>query len=83
VLYKNAIYSFHFPVVLVLLFCSFPVEGNRSDPGHFNLAFDMPSPLGGYFQIQDDYLDFSWSLSYSGRSRPTWITSVRGGSTRP
>jgi len=86
VLYKTAIYSFYFPVALAfrLLFFCFPVEEkNESDPDCYKLAFDMLSPLGEYFQIQGDYLDFSRSLSYSGRSGPTWITSVRGASIRP
>jgi len=83
VLYKTAIYSFYFPVALALLFCGFPVKKNESVRDYYKLAFDMLSPLGEYFQIQDDYLDFSRNLSYSGRSGPTWTTSVRGASTRP
>ena len=80
-LYKTARYSF--PVALALLFCSFPVERkNESDPDYYKLPFDMLSPLGEYFQIHDDYFDFSRSLSCSGGSGPTWTTIIRGALTR-
>jgi len=60
VLYKTAIYSFYLPVALALLLCGFPVEKkSESDPDYYKLAFDILLPLGEYFQIQDDYLDFS------------------------
>ena len=60
VLYKTAIYSFYLPVALALLICGFPVEKkSESDPDYYKLAFDILLPLGEYFQIQDDYLDFS------------------------
>jgi len=79
VLYKTAICPLYFPVALAVLFSGFPVEKkNDSDPDYYKLAFDMLSPLGEYFQVQDDYLNFSRSLSYSGRSGPTWTTSIHG-----
>jgi len=77
--FKTAIYSFYFSFALALLFCGVSLEKrNESDPDYYKLAFDMLSPLGDYFQIQDDSFDFSRSLSYSGGSEPTWTTSVRG-----
>jgi farnesyl diphosphate synthase len=60
VVYKTAIYSFYLPVALALLVCGFPVEKNiESDPDYYKLASDILLPLGEYFQIQDDYLDYS------------------------
>ncbi|KAH7867768.1 farnesyl pyrophosphate synthetase [Lentinula edodes] len=45
VVYKTAFYSFYLPVALAMLFCCVPT---------FILI-----PLGEYFQIQDDFLDFA------------------------
>ena len=67
--YKAVICSLDFPVALALLFCGFPVEKkNESEPDYYELAFDILSPLGEYFQIEGGHLNFSRSLSYSGRS---------------
>jgi farnesyl diphosphate synthase len=50
------------------LFCGFPVEKkNESDPDFYKLALDILLPLGEYFQIQDDYLDYSGTPEQIGK----------------
>jgi farnesyl diphosphate synthase len=68
VLYKTAIYSFYLPVALALLLCGFPVEKKQeSDPDYYKLALDILLPLGEYFQIQDDYLDYAGTPEQIGK----------------
>ena len=68
VIYKTAHYSFYLPVALALLLCGFPVEKrNESDPDFFKIALDILIPLGEYFQIQDDYLDYSGTPEQIGK----------------
>jgi farnesyl diphosphate synthase len=60
ILYKMAIYSFYLLIALALLLCRFPVEKkHESDPDYYKLALNILLPLGEYFQIQDDYLDYA------------------------
>jgi farnesyl diphosphate synthase len=67
VIYKTAIYSY-LPVAFALLICGFPVEKkNESDPDYSKLALDILLPLGEYFQIQDDYLDFAETPEQIGK----------------
>ncbi|KAI0316639.1 farnesyl diphosphate synthase [Amylostereum chailletii] len=68
VIYKTALYSFYLPVALALLFCGFPMENpTPTSPDVYKLAFDILVPLGEYFQIQDDYLDFSGTPEQIGK----------------
>jgi len=68
VIYKTAIYSFYLPVALALLICGFPVEKQKeSDPDFYKIALDILVPLGEYFQIQDDYLDYSGTPEQIGK----------------
>jgi len=68
VLYKTAIYSFYLPVALALLLCGFPVEKkDESDPDYYKIALNILLPLGEYFQIQDDYLDFAGTPEQIGK----------------
>ncbi|KAH9059401.1 isoprenoid synthase domain-containing protein [Lactarius deliciosus] len=68
VIYKTALYSFYLPVALALLLCGFPVEKwNESDPEYYKIALDILVPLGVYFQIQDDYLDYSGTPEQIGK----------------
>ncbi|KAI9439003.1 farnesyl diphosphate synthase [Lactarius indigo] len=68
VIYKTALYSFYLPVALALLLCGFPVEKrNESDPDYFKISLDILVPLGEYFQIQDDYLDYSGTPEQIGK----------------
>ena len=60
VIYKMALYSFYLPVALALFLCGFPAQNrNESDPDYYKTALDILVPLGEYFQIQDDYLEYS------------------------
>ncbi|KAJ7367785.1 farnesyl-diphosphate synthase [Mycena albidolilacea] len=61
VLYKTAYYSFYLPVALALYMSGVPesytLEGKIVEP--YKVALSILLPLGEYFQIQDDFLDFS------------------------
>ena len=68
VLYKTALFSFYLPVALALLLCGFPVETrNESDPDYYKIALAILVPLGEYFQIQDDYLDYAGTPEQIGK----------------
>ncbi|THH28348.1 hypothetical protein EUX98_g5847 [Antrodiella citrinella] len=56
VVYKTAFYSFYLPVALAMRVCGVP-NTPTNDP--YALASSILIPLGTYFQIQDDFLDFS------------------------
>ena len=61
VIYKTAYYSFYLPVALAMYMCgvphSSPTSAPDSDP--YALAQSILIPLGEYFQVQDDFLDFA------------------------
>lgn len=64
--YKTAYYSFHLPVALAMYMCSIPETYTIRLPSQetkiiraYDLALSILIPLGEYFQIQDDFLDFS------------------------
>ncbi|KAJ3711139.1 farnesyl-diphosphate synthase [Lentinula raphanica] len=63
VIYKTAFYSFYLPVALAMLFCRIPTSytlpGSKSPVAPYEVAQAILIPLGEYFQIQDDYLDFA------------------------
>ncbi|TFK71150.1 isoprenoid biosynthesis-like protein [Pluteus cervinus] len=71
VVYKTAFYSFYLPVALALYVAGIPesysVPVSSSTPGEtttriiepYAVAKDFLIPLGEYFQIQDDFLDYS------------------------
>jgi farnesyl diphosphate synthase len=70
VLYKTALFSFYLPVALALLLCGFPwavEKRNESDPDYYKIALDILVPLGEYFQVQDDYLDFAGTPEQIGK----------------
>ena len=68
VIFKTALYSFYLPVALALLLCGFPAEKRReSDLDFYKTALDILVPLGEYFQIQDDYLDYSGTPEQIGK----------------
>ncbi|KAJ7123048.1 isoprenoid synthase domain-containing protein [Mycena epipterygia] len=61
VIYKTAYYSFYLPVALAMYMSGVPtsytLEGKTIEP--YKVASSILIPLGEYFQIQDDFLDFS------------------------
>ncbi|KAJ4473801.1 farnesyl-diphosphate synthase [Lentinula aciculospora] len=62
VVYKTAFYSFYLPVALAMLFCGIPTSytlHNSSPVAPYEVAKGILIPLGEYFQIQDDFLDFA------------------------
>jgi farnesyl diphosphate synthase len=68
ILYKTGLYTFYLPVALAMLLCGFPVERkNESDTDYYKLACNILVPLGEFFQIQDDYLDFAGTPEQIGK----------------
>ncbi|KDQ49721.1 hypothetical protein JAAARDRAFT_617078 [Jaapia argillacea MUCL 33604] len=70
VIYKTAYYSFYLPVAAAMYMCGIPAStttpnGTTSDP--YKLALDILIPLGEYFQIQDDFLDFAGTPEQIGK----------------
>ncbi|KAF7330909.1 Fructose-bisphosphate aldolase [Mycena venus] len=61
VTFKTAYYSFYLPVALAMLMSGVPtsytLDGRTIEP--YKVARSILLPLGEYFQIQDDFLDFS------------------------
>ncbi|KAH9850535.1 farnesyl-diphosphate synthase [Lenzites betulinus] len=58
VIYKTAYYSFYLPVGLAMYMTGIP---HAADPAQdpYALAQSILIPLGEYFQVQDDFLDFA------------------------
>jgi len=69
VIYKTAYYSFYLPVALAMYMCHIPTQyslgATTADP--YKLALDILLPLGEYFQIQDDFLDYSGTPEQIGK----------------
>jgi len=69
VIYKTAYYSFYLPVALAMYMCHIPTSyslgSSTADP--YKLALDILLPLGEYFQIQDDFLDYSGTPEQIGK----------------
>ncbi|KAG5650736.1 hypothetical protein H0H81_011220 [Sphagnurus paluster] len=65
VIYKTAYYSFHLPVALAMHLSNIPEAYNVQVPEGiknikpYDIALSILIPLGEYFQVQDDFLDFS------------------------
>ncbi|KAI0345450.1 farnesyl-diphosphate synthase [Trametopsis cervina] len=66
VVYKTAFYSFYLPVALAMYYCEIPHE-QPSLPDPYKLAESILIPLGEYFQIQDDFLDFHGTPEQIGK----------------
>ncbi|KAJ7229178.1 isoprenoid synthase domain-containing protein [Mycena pura] len=69
VIYKTAYYSFYLPVALAMHLSGVPATytiGEQTvEP--YKAALSILLPLGEYFQIQDDFLDFSASPEELGK----------------
>jgi len=65
VIYKTAFYSFYLPVALAMRIAGVPDSYvPAATPGSapvsaYKVALDILVPLGKYFQVQDDFLDYS------------------------
>jgi len=70
VLYKTAYYSFYLPVACAMLMTRIP-ETYTIPPSTtvqpYAIASSILLPLGEYFQIQDDYLDYSGTPEQIGK----------------
>lgn len=71
VIYKTAFYSFYLPVALAMRMCGVPESYNDPSTGvsvqPYEVAKSILIPLGEYFQIQDDFLDFSGTPAAIGK----------------
>ncbi|KAF8637222.1 hypothetical protein AX17_002973 [Amanita inopinata Kibby_2008] len=74
VIYKTAYYSFYLPVALAMHMCLVPESYTLSGSGGFtetvyayNVARDILIDIGEYFQIQDDFLDYSGTPEQIGK----------------
>ncbi|KAI0920000.1 hypothetical protein AcV5_001929 [Taiwanofungus camphoratus] len=66
VIYKTAYYSFYLPVALAMYMCDIAHSATPStDP--YQLAQSILIPLGEYFQVQDDFLDFAGTPEQIGK----------------
>ncbi|KAL0954189.1 hypothetical protein HGRIS_005317 [Hohenbuehelia grisea] len=65
VVYKTAFYSFYLPVALAMYLAGVPPSYVPAAAPHaaavspYKIALDILLPLGEYFQVQDDFLDYS------------------------
>ncbi|KAK7022072.1 Farnesyl pyrophosphate synthetase [Paramarasmius palmivorus] len=71
VTYKTAYYSFYLPVALGMHICGVPETytdtTSRKVIKPYEIAKSILLPLGEYFQVQDDFLDFSGTPSQIGK----------------
>jgi len=70
VIYKTAYYSFYLPVACALLVSKIPSSYTLPSDATvhpFELSSSILIPLGEYFQIQDDFLDFSGTPEQIGK----------------
>jgi len=72
--YKTAYYSFHLPVALAMYMCGIPEAYTIRLPSQetkairpYDLTLSILIVLGEYFQIQDDFLDFSATPEVLGK----------------
>jgi farnesyl diphosphate synthase len=73
VIYKTAFYSFYLPVACAMLVAQIPQSyevtsgGQKSTVKPYDVALSILIPLGEYFQVQDDFLDFSGTPEQIGK----------------
>ena len=72
VIYKTAYYSFYLPVACAMLLSRIPESyTTHTDPPitvrPYDTALSILIPLGEYFQIQDDFLDFAGTPEQIGK----------------
>jgi len=72
VVYKTAYYSFDLPIALAMHMCHIPESYvSKSSPSStiypYTLASNILLPLGVYFQVQDDFLDYAGTPEQIGK----------------
>jgi len=71
VIYKTSYYSFYLPVALAMHLCNIPSSYTPTPSSApikpYSLARSILIPLGEYFQIQDDFLDYSGTPEQIGK----------------
>ncbi|KAF7344610.1 hypothetical protein MSAN_01943300 [Mycena sanguinolenta] len=69
--YKTAYYSFYLPVALGMLMSKIPETYESKSSGKtvhaYKLAQSILLPIGEYFQVQDDFLDFAGTPEQIGK----------------
>jgi len=85
VIYKTAYYSFYLPVACAMLVSRIP-ETYSTPSGiarPYDIALSILIPLGEYFQIQDDFLDFSGTPEQIGKigtdivdNKCSWVVNI-------
>ncbi|KAF5345580.1 hypothetical protein D9756_011035 [Leucocoprinus leucothites] len=73
VIWKTAFYSFYLPVACAMYMCGIPHtpipsrDPSKPSQDPYDLAKSILIPLGEYFQVQDDYLDFAGTPEQIGK----------------
>ncbi|KAJ3569318.1 hypothetical protein NP233_g5130 [Leucocoprinus birnbaumii] len=73
VIWKTAFYSFYLPVACAMYMCGIPhtpiasLDPSKPAQDPYDIAKSILIPLGEYFQVQDDYLDFSGTPEQIGK----------------
>lgn len=73
VIWKTAFYSFYLPVASAMYMCGIPhtpipsLDSSEAAKDPYDIAKSILIPLGEYFQVQDDFLDFSGTPEQIGK----------------
>ncbi|KAJ6470064.1 farnesyl-diphosphate synthase [Mycena vitilis] len=92
--YKTAYYSFYLPVALAMLMCEIPSAYQSKSSGKtihaYELARSILLPIGEYFQVQDDFLDFTGTPEQIGKvgtdivdNKCSWCINTALGAASP
>ncbi|KAJ7666230.1 farnesyl-diphosphate synthase [Mycena polygramma] len=92
--YKTAYYSFYLPVGLAMLMCEIPTAYHSKSSGKtvhaYELARNILLPIGEYFQVQDDFLDFAGTPEQIGKvgtdivdNKCSWCINTALGAASP
>ncbi|KAJ8508853.1 hypothetical protein ONZ45_g8925 [Pleurotus djamor] len=98
VIYKTAFYSFYLPVACAMYLCNVPTSYipstapfSSDKPIHpYDIAKSILIPLGEYFQVQDDFLDYSVPPEILGKigtdiidNKCSWVVNTALASVSP
>ncbi|CAK5274671.1 unnamed protein product [Mycena citricolor] len=70
--YKTAYYSFYLPVALAMIMTNIPfdqasLDARQPEMSPYGVAKSILIPIGEYFQVQDDFLDFAGAPETIGK----------------